>query len=180
MRFANDFHSWLRHSWKSLANRLTRDPKIIIHGNSCIILYLYNEFEKYTFRITATSPRSQWFKWRKPTKALNLHRFFCRFRFYPSNNILYINSFWPSDAIRRLGTESTLAQVMACCLTAPSHYLNQCWIIISKVQWHSSECNFRRDASAINHKYQLENHLSKISLKSLRGQWVNEKFWRWY
>ena len=22
---ANDFHSWLRHSWKSLANHLTRD-----------------------------------------------------------------------------------------------------------------------------------------------------------
>ena len=43
MRFANDFHSWLRHSWKLLANRLTRDPKIVIHGNSCIILYfLYN------------------------------------------------------------------------------------------------------------------------------------------
>ena len=28
---------------------------------------------------------------------------------------------------------STLAQVMACCLTAASHYLNQCWLIISKV-----------------------------------------------
>ena len=41
MRFANDFHSWLRHSWKSLANRLTRDPKIVIHGNSCIILYIH-------------------------------------------------------------------------------------------------------------------------------------------
>ena len=40
MRFANDFHSWLRHSWKLLANRLTRDPKIVIHGNSCIILYV--------------------------------------------------------------------------------------------------------------------------------------------
>ena len=26
-RFANDFHSWLRHSWKLLANRLTSDPK---------------------------------------------------------------------------------------------------------------------------------------------------------
>ena len=25
--FANDFHSWLRHSWKSLANHLTRDQK---------------------------------------------------------------------------------------------------------------------------------------------------------
>ena len=34
---------------------------------------------------------------------------------------------------------STLVQVMACCLTAPSHYLNQCWLIISKVLWHSSE-----------------------------------------
>ena len=37
MRFANDFHSWLHHSWKSLANRLTRDPKIVIHGNSFFI-----------------------------------------------------------------------------------------------------------------------------------------------
>ena len=31
--------------------------------------------------------------------------------------------------------------VMACCLTAPSHYLNQCWLIFSKVQWHSVEFN---------------------------------------
>ena len=42
MRFTNDFHSWFRHSRKSLANRLTRDPKIVIHGNSCIILYFLN------------------------------------------------------------------------------------------------------------------------------------------
>ena len=26
-RFGNDFHSWLRHSLKSLPNRLTRDKK---------------------------------------------------------------------------------------------------------------------------------------------------------
>ena len=32
---------------------------------------------------------------------------------------------------------STLAQVMACCLTTSSHYLNQCWLIISEVRWHS-------------------------------------------
>ena len=42
-------------------------------------------------------------------------------------------------AIRRWRSGSTLVQVMACCLTAPSHYLNQCWLIISKVLWHSSE-----------------------------------------
>ena len=46
---------------------------------------------------------------------------------------------------------STLVQVMACCLTAPSHYLNQCWLIISKVQWQSLECNFRGDSSAIKY-----------------------------
>ena len=49
------------------------------------------------------------------------------------------NSLWPSDAMRRQRTEFTLAQLMACCLTAPSHYLEQCWLIISKVLWHSSE-----------------------------------------
>ena len=48
-----------------------------------------------------------------------------------------VNSLWPSDAIWRQRSGSTLAQVMACWLTAPSHYLNQCWLIISEVQWHS-------------------------------------------
>ena len=38
------------------------------------------------------------------------------------------DTLWPSDVIWRYRTGSTLAQVMACCLTAPSHYLNQCWL----------------------------------------------------
>ena len=32
-------------------------------------------------------------------------------------------------------TMSTLAQVMACCLMAPSHYLNQCGLIINESLW---------------------------------------------
>ena len=48
--------------------------------------------------------------------------------------IFFFNSLWPSDAIWWQRCESTLAQVMACCLMAPSHYLNQCWLIISEVQ----------------------------------------------
>ena len=48
-----------------------------------------------------------------------------------------VNSLWTNDAIWRQISGSTLAQVMACCLTAPSHHLNQCWLIISEVQWHS-------------------------------------------
>ena len=44
-----------------------------------------------------------------------------------------INSLRPSDDIWWHRSLSTSAQVMACCLTAPSHYLNQCWLTISKV-----------------------------------------------
>ena len=42
----------------------------------------------------------------------------------PWTALLPINSLWPSDAIWQHWTWSTLAQVMACCLMAPSHYLN--------------------------------------------------------
>ena len=54
------------------------------------------------------------------------------------------NSLWPSDATWCHGSGSSLAQVMACCLTAPSHYLNQYCFLISKVHWHSHEGNFTR------------------------------------
>ena len=57
---------------------------------------------------------------------------------------VWVNSLWPNDAIWRHRSGSTLAQVMACCLMAPSHYLNQCWLIINKVQRHLAERNFTR------------------------------------
>ena len=39
------------------------------------------------------------------------------------------------------------------------------------MQWHSSEPNFTRDTSAINHWNKLENYLSKISFFYPKGQW---------
>ena len=42
-----------------------------------------------------------------------------------------VNSLWPSDAIWWHRSGSTLVQEMAWCLTAPSHFLNQCWLLIS-------------------------------------------------
>ena len=56
-------------------------------------------------------------------------------------NVMF-NALWPIDPIWRQKTGSTLVQVMARCLTAPNHYLNQCWLIIGKVLWHSSKGNF--------------------------------------
>ena len=62
----------------------------------------------------------------------------CPFGLYRHNpGCSSVNSLWPSDTIWRQRSGSTLAQVMACCLTAPSHYLNQYCLIISEVQWHS-------------------------------------------
>ena len=90
----------------------------------------------------------------------------------------HLASLGPNEFIQWLlqkwsDTGSTLAQVMACCLMAPSHYLNQCWLIISKVLLLSCEGNFTRDASIINHYNLFENYMSKISFKFPRGQWVN-------
>ena len=84
-----------------------------------------------------------------------------------------LNSLWPSDAIWRQGSRSTLVQVMACCLTAPSHYLNQCWLIITKVQRCSSEGNFAWDITGISHWKSLKIIFSNILLKFPRGQSVN-------
>ena len=75
---------------------------------------------------------------------------YARFRYVGKSDI-YINSLWPSDTICRHRSGSTLAQVMACCLTAPSHWLTQYWLLISKALWLSPECNFTKDIPATNH-----------------------------
>ena len=83
---------------------------------------------------------------------------------------LAVNSLWPSNAIRRQGIESTLAQVMACCLTTPSHYLNQCWLI-SKVLWHSLEALSWEYLKILISKTRLKFFL--IASSSPSGQRVN-------
>ena len=83
-----------------------------------------------------------------------------------------INSLRPSDAIWRQWSWTTLAQVMACCLTAPSHYLNQCWLITRGVLWHTSESSFAGIAQGIDSGYEFEKDILKNIFKSPRGQWV--------
>ena len=83
--------------------------------------------------------------------------------------INHVNSLTPSDAIWRHGSWSTMVQVMACCLTAPSHNLDHCWL--GNIGFHS-----RPDAQE-NHlinlpKFAFENHFCKQFLTLARGQWV--------
>ena len=85
---------------------------------------------------------------------------------------IQVNSLRPSDAIWRQWSWTTLAQVMACCLTAPSHYLNQCWLITRGVLWHTSESSFAGIAQGIDSGYEFEKDILKNIFKSPRGQWV--------
>ena len=55
-----------------------------------------------------------------------------------------------------MGASSTLTQVMTCCLMAPSHYLNQCWLIIKGLMWDSSDSNFTRGTPDISPSIELK------------------------
>ena len=50
-----------------------------------------------------------------------------------------INSLWPNEAIWWHRSWSTLVQVMTWCCQAPSHHLNQCWLIIKAAMWKSPD-----------------------------------------
>ena len=70
--------------------------------------------------------------------------------FSDMDNYVSFNWFWLSDAIWWHRSGLTLAQIMACCLTAPSHNLNQCWLTIKCVLWHLPESNFTGSSHELN------------------------------
>ena len=89
-------------------------------------------------------------------------------------------SLWPSDAIWHNKTWSTLVQVMARCLTARSHYLNQCWLIVSEVLWHSLR-RVHSKYSDISYwdlfKYHAAKIITSFSQASLAELNCNENRW---
>ena len=58
-------------------------------------------------------------------------------RLYPRIIVHYVHSLWPSGDIRRIRPVTTQAEVLAYCLTAPSHYVNQCRLSFRGVLWNS-------------------------------------------
>ena len=60
---------------------------------------------------------------------------------------LYRNALWSSAAIWR---RSTLVQLKASCLTASNHYLNQYWLTINGVLYHSFQGNIYLNIHDIN------------------------------
>ena len=89
------------------------------------------------------------------------------------------DSLRPSDAIWWHRTVSTLAQMMACCLMAPRKYLNQYWLIISQIMYHSHETDFTLSVHATS-LYEFQSHTFEITATFSRGQWVNENGRSWH
>ena len=72
----------------------------------------------------------------------------------PNDAIWQYRTWWRikmDDKKKIYRTWSTMVQVMAWCLTAPSHHLNQWWLIISQVLWYITECSLTGNAQDINH-----------------------------
>ena len=82
------------------------------------------------------------------------------------------NPLWHNDINSSISFGS--GNSLACCLTAPTHYLNQFWLIISATQWQSTAGHFTIDATVINHQNYIESLLPTITLKSPSGHWVSQ------
>ena len=83
-------------------------------------------------------------------------------KMFPFDDVIMPEALWPSDGIWQHRFRSTLTQIMACCLTTPSHYLNRHWLIMNEVLWHSPDINFTGNTQYINLFNEFENHAFKI------------------
>ena len=83
------------------------------------------------------------------------------------------HSLWLSDAFWWHRTGWPMAQFIACRLMESSHCLNQCWLIIRCVLWHSYEREFTGIVHEFTPQYVFGDYTFKITLTSLQDQWLN-------
>ena len=127
-------------------------------------------------------PRS----WKGPGKVLIFGRPRCVGTLCNVHTTNCINWLWPSDVIWRQRTWSTLIPVIACFLTAPSHHLNQCCLIISEVLWHSPEVNFTGNAQDIHEmslkitNLRLQPHLPGANELRCLTYFIDTCIWTFY
>ena len=86
-------------------------------------------------------------------------------------NHVHFIPLWPY-AIWHRTSWSTLVQVMACCLTAPSHYLNQCWLNIHKILWNLLQGNIYLNTQDITPPVMFEIYTFDITATAPRGQHI--------
>ena len=80
---------------------------------------------------------------------------------------------------------------MTCCLTAVSHYLNQCSLIITRVLWHWHETNSTRNVQETDHWIAFATqsfktavtstwvHFSLTSITTCISDFIHYNVWNW-
>ena len=84
-----------------------------------------------------------------------------------------LNSLLLNDVLCWYSSGLTLAHVIVCCMTAPSHYLTQNWFTIKGVLWHSPESTFKASAHATTLNHGFQNYTFEISVTSPRHWSIN-------
>ena len=83
------------------------------------------------------------------------------------------NSSPPSAAYMRQWIGSALAQIMACRHSAPSHYLNQCWVIVNWTVRNKLQWKLNGILSFSFKKMHLKMSSARMAAILSRGRWVN-------
>ena len=86
--------------------------------------------------------------------------------------MISVNSSPPSAAYMRRWIKSVLVQIMACRLSAPSHYLNQCWVIVNWTLGNKFQWNFNQNTKLFIHENASENVVCEMAVILSRGKWV--------
>ena len=165
---------WRHNGRDSISNHQPHD---------CLLNRLFRRRSKKTskFRVTGlcvwNSPGTGEFPTQMASDAENVsiwwrHHDHCNV----CNTVVSVNLLSPSDAIRSDQPWPSLVQVMACCLMASSHCLNNCWLITNEAFWRAAKHNFIiGDARDIHPWYQFKKYYLKITAIFPRGQWVNSQ-----
>ena len=105
---------------------------------------------------------------RESSEIVTTRWFLCYWRilFLCTLTPYWVNWLWTNDAIWRRRYVSALVQVMAWCLTAPRHYLKQCWNTLGEVLRYSPKSHVK----AISNGF--KNDTFETTATSTRGQWV--------
>ena len=99
---------------------------------------------------------------------------------------LGINPMLPSYAKWHHQAWPTVVKVKACCLTAPSHYLDWCWLTISEVLWHLPKGNVTGKAQVsewlslavfFRHHLQVASNFKKKGMKNIHKKWGQQSSW---
>ena len=128
----------------------------------------------HLFQLTTSSHWLRWCLGAKQMTSQYLNHWWAKsLTQYVSQGLIQVNSSPPSAAYMRQETGSVLVQVMACRLTAPSHYLSQYWLNVNwtlrnKLHWY-----FNRHSIIFIEEFTFENVVCDFPAKLSRGRWVN-------